>query len=107
MPPLRGVVHAAGALRDAVLMNQRWEDASEIFGGKVDGAWLLHELTRDLPLEFFILYSAAGVLLGPAGQGLYSAANAELDALAHFRQTARIAGIECCVGIMGGCWNGC
>ena len=47
---------------------------------------MLHELTRGLPLEFFILYSAAGVLLGAAGQGLYSAANAELDALAHFRQ---------------------
>jgi NADPH:quinone reductase-like Zn-dependent oxidoreductase/nucleoside-diphosphate-sugar epimerase len=86
MPPLRGVVHAAGAIRDAVLLNQRWKDAPEIFDGKVGGAWLLHELTRGLPLEFFILYSAAGVLLGAAGQGLYSAANAELDALAHFRQ---------------------
>ena len=86
MPPLRGVVHAAGAIRDAALLNQRWKDAPEIFDGKVGGAWLLHELTRGLPLEFFILYSAAGVLLGAAGQGLYSAANAELDALAHFRQ---------------------
>ena len=86
MPPLRGVVHAAGAIRDAVLINQRWEDAAEIFGGKVAGAWLLHELTRELPLEFFILYSSAAVVLGAAGQGLYSAANAELDALAHFRR---------------------
>ncbi len=86
MPPLRGVVHSAGAIRDAVLLNQSWKDAPEIFDGKVGGAWLLHELTRELPLEFFILYSAAGVVLGAAGQGLYSAANAELDALAHFRR---------------------
>lgn len=85
MPPLRGIVHAAGAIRDAILINQRWDDASEVFGGKVDGAWLLHDLTRDLPLDFFILYSAAGVQLGAAGQGLYSAANAEIDALAWFR----------------------
>ena len=102
MPPLRGVVHAAGALRDAVLMNQRWEDASEVFGGKVDGAWLLHEVTRDLPLEFFILYSAAGVVLGPAGQGLYSAANAELDALAHFRRRLGLPALS----VAWGSWAG-
>ena len=86
MPPLRGVIHAAGVLRDAVLTNQRWEDGAEVFGGKVEGAWLLHELTREIPLDFFILYSAAGVVLGAAGQGLYSAANAELDMLAQFRR---------------------
>jgi acyl transferase domain-containing protein/NADPH:quinone reductase-like Zn-dependent oxidoreductase/acyl carrier protein len=85
MPPLRGVVHAAGAIKDAILINQHWNDAPEIFGGKVDGAWLLHDLTRHLSLDFFILYSAAGVQLGAAGQGLYSAANAEIDALAWFR----------------------
>ena len=54
--------------------------------GKVDGAWVLHEITRDIPLEFFVLYSAAGVLLGAAGQGMYPAANAELDALAYVRR---------------------
>ncbi|HEY1412096.1 MAG TPA: SDR family NAD(P)-dependent oxidoreductase, partial [Rhodopila sp.] len=85
MPPLRGVVHAAGTLRDAVLLNQRWSDAQDVLRGKVHGAWLLHALTQDLPLDFFILYSAAGVVLGAPGQGLYPAANAELDSLARFR----------------------
>jgi hypothetical protein len=47
---------------------------------------VLHELTRELPLDFFVLYSAAGLLLGAPGQGLYPAANAELDALAHARR---------------------
>ena len=84
MPPLRGVVHAAGALHDAVLMNQRWEDASEMFGGKVGGAWLLHEVTRDLPWSS-LSFIRRQVFSRAAGQGLYSAANAELDALAHFR----------------------
>lgn len=86
LPPLRGVVHAAGAIHDAVLINQRWTEARELLRGKVDGAWVLHELTRDIPLEFFVLYSAAGVFLGASGQGMYPAANAELDALAHARR---------------------
>ena len=87
MPPLRGVIHAAGVLRDAALINQKSSDADEIRRGKVEGAWILHELTRDIPLDFFVLYSAAGVVLGAAGQGMYAAANAELDALAQFRHS--------------------
>jgi acyl carrier protein len=54
--------------------------------GKAHGAWILHELTRDLPLDFFVLYSAAGTFLGASGQGAYPAANAELDALARARR---------------------
>jgi acyl transferase domain-containing protein len=87
MPPLRGVIHAAGVLRDAALINQNSADADEIRSGKVEGAWILHELTRDVSLDFFILFSAAGVVLGAPGQGMYSAANAELDALAQFRRS--------------------
>ena len=86
LPPLRGVVHAAGAVRDAVLLNQRWSEGREALRGKVDGAWILHEITSNSPLEFFVLYSAAGVLLGAGGQGMYPAANAELDALARVRR---------------------
>ena len=85
-PPLRGVIHAAGALHDAVLLHQRWDEAREVLRGKAHGAWLLHELTREDPLDFFVLYSAAGVLLGASGQGLYAAANAQLDALAQARR---------------------
>jgi acyl carrier protein len=83
---LRGVVHAAGALADGILMQQsvaRWND---VLAGKAHGARVLDEITRGLPLDFFILYSAAGLLLGPAGQGAYASANAELDALAHRRR---------------------
>ena len=87
MPPLRGVIHAAGVLRDAALINQRSADGNGVRRGKVEGAWILHELTRDIPLDFFVLYSAAGVVLGAPGQGVYAAANAELDALAHFRHS--------------------
>ena len=102
MPPLRGVVHAAGVLHDAVLTNQRWSDAREVLRGKVHGAWLLHTLTKGLPLDFFILYSAAGVVLSAPGQGLYPAANAELDALARFRHRLGLKALS----VAWGTWSG-
>ncbi|MEO8152058.1 MAG: SDR family NAD(P)-dependent oxidoreductase [Rhizobacter sp.] len=86
MPPLRGVIHAAGAVDDAVLQRQTWARCQAVLRGKAHGAWVLHDITQHLPLDFFILYSAAGVLLGAAGQGVYPAANAELDALAQARR---------------------
>jgi len=88
MPPLRGVIHAAGIVDDGVLQQQdaaRWQ---AVLHGKAHGARHLHDLTVGMPLDFFILYSAAGLLLGPAGQGSYAAANAELDALAAMRRAA-------------------
>jgi len=86
MPPLRGVIHAAGVLHDAALINQRPKEGVNIRRGKVEGAWILHELTRDDPLDFFVLYSSAAVVLGTPGQAWYAAANAELDALARYRR---------------------
>jgi acyl carrier protein len=55
---------------------------------KVLGAQHLHELTRDLPLDFFVLYSSATTLFGNPGQGNYVAANASLEALARARRAA-------------------
>jgi hypothetical protein len=105
-PPLRGVVHAAGTLHDGVLGNQRWVDAVGVLRGKADGAWLLHELTKGSvgrdALDFFVLYSAAGAKLGAAGQGLYAAANAELDALALRRRAAGLPALA----VAWGLWDG-
>jgi acyl transferase domain-containing protein/NADPH:quinone reductase-like Zn-dependent oxidoreductase len=102
MPPLRGVIHTAGIVRDAALINQNSADADEIRRGKVEGAWILHELTRDIPLDFFVLYSAAGVVLGAPGQGMYAAANAELDALAEFRHSIGLPATS----VAWGPWSG-
>jgi acyl transferase domain-containing protein len=101
-PPLRGVIHAAGVLRDAALINQRSADANEIRRGKVEGAWILHELTRNIALDFFVLYSAAAAVLGAPGQGMYAAANAELDALAHFRHSIGLPATSVAWGPWGG-----
>jgi acyl transferase domain-containing protein/surfactin synthase thioesterase subunit/acyl carrier protein len=84
--PLRGIIHAAGALDDGVVMQQTPVRFRTVMGPKVQGAWHLHELTRKLPLDFFVMYSSAAGLLGSPGQANYAAANTFLDALAHHRR---------------------
>jgi acyl carrier protein len=73
---------------DGMLVHQTWARFRNVLAGKTHGARVLDALVGDLPLDFFVLYSSAGVLLGPMGQGAYGAANAELDALAWARRTA-------------------
>ena len=86
MPPLRGVVHAAGTLDDGALARQSWSRCAAVLRNKVRGAEVLHALTQGLALDFFVLYSAAGLWLGAPGQCAYAAANAQLDALAWQRR---------------------
>ena len=85
-PPLRGVIHAAGIFDDRVLLRHDRERFARVMAPKVDGAWNLHLLTREMPLDFFVMFSSAAAFLGLMGLGNYTAANAFLDALAHYRQ---------------------
>ena len=85
-PPIRGVVHAAGVLQDGLLVQLNAAALTTVLRPKVMGGWLLHRLLRDDPLDFFVLFSSAGSVLGQPGQGNYAAANAFLDALSHHRQ---------------------
>lgn len=86
LPPLRGVIHAAGVLDDGLLLHQDWARFERVLAPKMDGAWNLHVLTEKLPLDFFVLFSSTASLLGSPGQGNYAAGNAFLDALAHHRR---------------------
>jgi len=86
LPPLKGIVHAAGQLQDGVLQQLDWEQMEQVLAPKAWGAWHLHQLTKQDELDFFILYSSAASLLGSPGQGAHVAANSFLDALAHHRQ---------------------
>ena len=85
-PPIRGVVHAAGVLQDGLLSQLDTAALNAVLRPKMVGGWLLHRLLADAPLDFFVLFSSAGSLLGQPGQGNYAAANAFLDALAHHRR---------------------
>lgn len=84
-PPLRGVIHAAGLLDDAMLPQQEPPRFRAVMAPKIQGALHLHTLTRAIPLDMFVMYSAAAGLLGSPGQSNYAAANCFLDALAHHR----------------------
>ncbi|PWW60494.1 polyketide synthase 12 [Actinokineospora spheciospongiae] len=90
--PLSGVVHAAGVLDDALVGALDAERVDRVLRPKVDAAVVLHELTRDLDLAAFILFSSAAATFGEAGQGNYAAANAFLDALAAHRRAAGLPG---------------
>lgn len=85
-PPLAGIVHAAGALDDGILVQQTWQRFEAVLAAKLGGAWNLHNLTEGRPLDFFVLFSSAAVLVGSPGQCNYAAANAALDGLAHWRR---------------------
>jgi myxalamid-type polyketide synthase MxaE and MxaD len=85
MPPLRGVFHSAVILDDSILLQMSRERFLDVMFPKVDGAWNLHRLTLDDPLDYFVLFSSAASLIGSPGQGNYAAANAFMDILASYR----------------------
>jgi NADPH:quinone reductase-like Zn-dependent oxidoreductase len=66
--PLRGIFHCAGIVADSVLSQQNWDRFAEVMSPKVAGAWNLHQLTGNQPLDFFVMFSSVVSVLGSAGQ---------------------------------------
>ena len=85
--PLKGVIHAAGVLDDGLIGDQTWERYQKVLAPKISGGQLLHEFTRELMLDFFVLYSSAASVLGSPGQSNYATGNAYLDGLAWHRRS--------------------
>ncbi|MCP4212293.1 MAG: SDR family NAD(P)-dependent oxidoreductase, partial [Halieaceae bacterium] len=100
--PLRGVIHAAGVVDDGVLSEQNWERFESVLRPKVLGAQHLHEVTREMTLDFFVLYSSVVSLLGSLSQSNYGAANAFLDGLALQRGAEGLPGLS----LNWGPWSG-
>ncbi|MFF3822677.1 SDR family NAD(P)-dependent oxidoreductase [Streptomyces griseus] len=86
LPPLRGVVHAAGLLDDATIGTLTERQLDTVLRPKTEGAHCLDRVTAADPLDLFVLFSSAAALVGNAGQAAYAAANAALDALAELRR---------------------
>ncbi|MEP7311425.1 MAG: type I polyketide synthase [Pseudomonadota bacterium] len=87
LPPLRGILHAAGVVDDGMLAEQSLTRFAGVMAPKVRGGWNLHVQSTALPLDFFVTFSSGAALLGSPGQSNYAAANSFLDALAELRRS--------------------
>ncbi|MBR8332456.1 SDR family NAD(P)-dependent oxidoreductase [Burkholderia ambifaria] len=84
--PLRGIFHCAGVLADGAFATLDDGAFERVARAKVLGSWNLHQLSRGLDLDAFVLYSSLASLLGSAGQANYAAANGFMDQLARSRR---------------------
>ncbi|MGQ9351920.1 type I polyketide synthase [Mycolicibacterium gilvum] len=94
MPPLAGIVHAAGEIGTTPLADLDDAEVDRVFAGKVWGAWHLSEATSDLQLDFFISTSSIASVWGGFGQAAYGAANAFLDGQAWRLREQGVAGVS-------------
>ncbi|KAI1122634.1 6-methylsalicylic acid synthase [Nemania abortiva] len=86
LPPVLGVIHGAGVLGGSLLMETTRSDYAQVFAPKIDGALTLHQAFPPGSLDFFVLYSSIGQLVGTEGQAAYASSNAFLDGLATYRR---------------------
>jgi NADPH:quinone reductase-like Zn-dependent oxidoreductase/SAM-dependent methyltransferase/acyl carrier protein len=100
--PLRGLFHLAMVIDDAPLAGLSPERMRTVLGPKADGAWLLHQATRGMKLDCFVMFSSVSSIFGNPAQGNYSAANAFLDSLAHHRQALGLPALSVNWGVLGG-----
>lgn len=102
MPPLRGVIHGAMVLDDEFIAELTPERFNKVLHPKMLGAWNLHTLTLDLPLDHFICFSSFSAIIGAVKQSNYNAGNFFLDALSHFRHSLGLPALTINWGALSG-----
>jgi NADPH:quinone reductase-like Zn-dependent oxidoreductase/SAM-dependent methyltransferase/acyl carrier protein len=100
--PLRGLFHLAMVIDDAPLAALTPERMRTVLGPKAHGGWLLHQATREMKLDCFVMFSSVSSIFGNPAQGNYSAANAFLDSLAHHRKALGLPALSVNWGVLGG-----
>ncbi len=100
--PLKGLFHLAMVIDDAPLDALTGDRMQSVMAPKSYGAWLLHEATRDIDLDCFVMFSSVSSIFGNPAQGNYAAANALLDALAHYRRALGLPALTVNWGVLGG-----
>ncbi|WSC96692.1 SDR family NAD(P)-dependent oxidoreductase [Streptomyces sp. NBC_01754] len=100
--PLAGIVHTAGIVDTEGLEQTTPEAFAEVLRAKVDGTVYLDELTRDLPLDLFVVFSSIAATWGSGSQGAYAAGNAFLDAWIQHRHDRGLPGTSVAWGAWGG-----
>lgn len=99
--PIRGAFHCAMVLRDELISSLTREGLDSVLAPKALGAWHLHELTTDDPLEHFVNFSSVSAIVGTAGQFSYATANGFLDALSDARRRAGDPAVSVQWGVLG------
>lgn len=84
--PLRGIVHGAAVVEDAILDNIDAPQLERVWNSKALGAWHLHEATKSIPLDWWISFTSVAAVIGQPGQTCYAAANSWLDEFTSWRR---------------------
>lgn len=100
MPPIRGVIHGAMALKDSLFDRMPYEDWSLNITPRVNGAWNLHNCLASTPLDFFVMLASGSGITGLGGQTAYAASNTFLDAFAAYRQSLGLPASTIDIGIV-------
>ncbi|MDJ1469706.1 SDR family NAD(P)-dependent oxidoreductase [Xanthocytophaga flava] len=100
LPPLKGIVHSAAMLDDQSIPDMSNEIFMKVYRPKVYGAWNFHEATKELPLDFFLMFSSISAIFGFPGQANYSSANNFLDRLAMYRQSIGLKASAANLGVL-------
>ena len=101
-PPIRGVFHLAGVIKEDSFPNLRPKQLKLILDSKARSAQYLHDLTLDEPVDIFLLMSSAVNIWGNPAQPSYCAANSYLDALAYRRHSLRLPALSLQLGPVRG-----